>query len=410
MADADITETSMPDISGADGNVSDGGILVVDIPDLGLNPELRLGIVIGLTVILTLLVSWGIPKAIAWISHQVSLPPASEINLETNGARLMALQAPANNRPLWQRVIGPYRSLIVLVVLLFVAELLVLLVPRYSWYPFLEVPTSLALISTVAWLGSRLFKQFFDAYLVDIVLKEGRKLNSELLILAKFSANAVILVIAVILFAQTHQINIFGLIASLGIGGLAVAFAAQKTLEQLLGGIVIYVDRPFVVDDYIGLPDGTFGKVESIGLRSTKIRTSGKGTLVVVPNSSLTQVNIENFTGAKKVMSILYLNLHQKILDDERALIRQVILESTNDIFGIDNRSTDVSFRPLPHNRDRTQVQVTFFILGSGEVSMDLRRQLLDIATQNINQRLKEYGVAFDIEEPTIYVDSPITI
>lgn len=74
----------------------------------------------------------------------------------------------------------------------------------------------------------------------------------------------------------------------------------KKTLEQLLGGVVIYLDRPFVLDDYIGLPDGTFGRVESIGLRSTKIRVSGKGTLMVIPNSSLTQTNIENFTGAKK--------------------------------------------------------------------------------------------------------------
>lgn len=57
-----------------------------------------------------------------------------------------------------------------------------------------------------------------------------------------------------------------------------------------------------------------------------------------------------------------------------------------------------------------TQVQITFFILGSTEVSMDLRRQVLDIATQKITQKLKENGVFFDIESPTIYVDSPITV
>lgn len=70
--------------------------------------------------------------------------------------------------------------------------------------------------------------------------------------------------------------------------GVAVAFAAQNTLSKLLGGIVLYIDRPFVVDDYIGLPDGTFGRVESIGLRSTKIRSSGKGTLIIISNNSLT--------------------------------------------------------------------------------------------------------------------------
>jgi MscS family membrane protein len=190
-------------------------------------------------------------------------------------------------------------------------------------------------------------------------------------------------------------------------------------LEQVLGGVVIYLDRPFVIDDYIGLPDGTFGRVESIGLRSTKIRTSGKGTLMIVPNSSLTQVNIENFTGAKKVMAVTYLNFYRAIENEERAFIRQIILESTVDIFGIDTRSTDVIFRDLPEQvgqsskvetAERTQAQITFFILGSSEVSMGLRRQLLDLANQSITQRLKGYGIAFDIDEPTIYVDSPITI
>ncbi len=137
-----------------------------------------------------------------------------------------------------------------------------------------------------------MFKQFFDFYLLEAAIKSGRKVSSELLLLTKLLANVVIVVIATVIFAETHHINILGLVASLGIGGLAIAFAAQKTLEQVLGGVVIYLDRPFTIDDYIGLPDGTFGRVESIGLRSTKIRTSGKGTLMIVPNSSLTELNI----------------------------------------------------------------------------------------------------------------------
>ncbi len=57
-----------------------------------------------------------------------------------------------------------------------------------------------------------------------------------------------------------------------------------------------------------------------------------------------------------------------------------------------------------------TQAQVSFFILGSGEVSMDLRRQLLDAARQNINRELEEFGISFDLEERTINVDAPITL
>jgi MscS family membrane protein len=200
-----------------------------------------------------------------------------------------------------------------------------------------------------------------------------------------------------------------GIVASLGIGGLAVAFAAQKTLEQFLGGIVLTLDRPFTVGDYIGLSDGwqgkqgTFGRVESIGLRSTKIRTSGKGTLTIIPNNSLTQATIENFSGAKKEMSVMTLEFPKPLLANDQAIIRQTVMASTMDIFGLDWRSTEVSFGD--HN-----AQISFFILGSNELSMELRRQLLDLATQKITKQLQDHNIAFVLNQPTIYVDAPISL
>ncbi|NER26696.1 MAG: mechanosensitive ion channel [Symploca sp. SIO1C4] len=326
----------------------------------------------------------------------------------------------------YQKVLKPDQNLVCLVSILAGIDVVFWLTPKTNLIQLLEFLISLSLGITITWLFSRAFKRFFDDYLLDASIKTGRKINSELLVLAKLLANALIVVITVIVFAQTHSLNIFGLFASLGVSGIAVAFAAQKTLEQLLGGIVIYIDRPFVVDDYIGLPDGTFGRVESIGLRSTKIRSSGKGTLFVVPNNALNQVTIENFTGAKKVISIIYLVFYRAIPEQEKALIRQVILECTQDIFGIDHRSTQVQFTDCTtqssnlsngngkgiQNQQQaiTQAQINFFILGSGETSLDLRCQLLDIAKQNITQQLKAYGIAFDIEDQTINVDSPITI
>lgn len=313
----------------------------------------------------------------------------------------------------YSRIIEPQRSLLVAVGALLVVDGVALGLLEglwyVPWYPQLEFVITLGLTLTLGFFLCRCFQSYFDQYLLDAALKEGRKVNSELLIVGRVLANFGIIVILTILFGQTHQLNIFGLIASLGVGGIAIAFSAQKLLEQLLGGIVIYVDRPFTVDDYVGLPDGTFGRVESIGLRSTKIRTSGKGTLAIVPNNAIMQATVENFTGAKKVMAIVHLNLYRAVGDEEKALIRQVIIESTRDIFGIDTRSTDISFRKLD-GEQLTQVRATLFILGAGSGSMEIRRQLLDIANQQMTQRLKRYGISFDIEEPTVYVDSPITI
>ena len=313
---------------------------------------------------------------------------------------------------IYHRIIDPYKNWFVTIAIIAILDLAWIAIVTSKYRAIVEIPLSLSLAILASWLGSRVVKQFFEIYLLDKTLKSGRKANSELLLITKLLANLGVITIAVVIFAQTHQINILGVVASLGVGGLAVAFAAQKTLEQVLGGIVLYLDKPFVVDDYIGLPDGTFGRVESIGLRSTKIRLTGKGTLAIVPNTTLTRTIIENFTGGKKIISLIYLNFARVIPAEDRALIRQVIIESTSDIFGIDSRSTNVVFKDRYHNfhETKTQVQVTFFILGSGEVSMELRRQVLDLANQNITETLREYGISFEIEEPTIYIDAPITI
>lgn len=314
------------------------------------------------------------------------------------------------SKTIYTEVIEPQQTLLAIALGLSAVDLLItLLEPEAKIYSLVDIPLSLAVSGLVIWLSFRLSKLFFDVYLLNAAVREGTKINSEILLLGKIMSTAGGIVIVALIFGQTHRFNVVGLVASLGVGGLALAFAAQTTLEQVLGSIVLYIDRPFVIDDYIGLPDGTFGQVESIGLRSTKIRTSGKGTLVVAPNNMLTQIPIENFTGAKKVMSIVYLRFYRAIANDERALIRQVIIESTQSIFGIDSRNTNITFLESDSETE-TRAQVTFFILGSGEVSMELRGQLLDIASRNVAQKLKEFGIAFDIEDQRINVDSPITI
>lgn len=310
-----------------------------------------------------------------------------------------------------EKLLQPYRHLIGLAFGLGFLEIVALFVPVLDDYPVIEKIISFILTIEACWLVIQIFGKYIDDSILESALKSGRKANSELLNLAKYTAYLAIVFVGFIFFAQTHNINILSLLASLGIGGVAIAFASKTTVEQLLSGVVLYIDHPFYIDDYIGLPDGTFGRVESIGWRSTKIRTSGKGTVIVIPNNSLTQMNIENFSGAKKVISILYLNFNRKVEAKEQALIEQVILSSTKDIFGLDSRSSRIDFRTIK-NRDevRSQAQVSLFILGSGKVSMELRRQLLDMATETINKKLTGYGIDFSIEEPTIYVDAPVTI
>jgi len=88
--------------------------------------------------------------------------------------------------------------------------------------------------------------------------------------------------------------DLTAILTGLGIGGLGLAFAAQKTLENLFGGVMIISDEPIRVGDFCRVGD-QMGTVEDIGVRSTRIRTLAR-TVVSVPNGQLAVMNIENFS------------------------------------------------------------------------------------------------------------------
>jgi len=101
-----------------------------------------------------------------------------------------------------------------------------------------------------------------------------------------------LVITAVLVVAQNMGYSVSGLIASLGIGGIAVAMAAKDTIANIFGSIMILVDRPFVVGDWIKTAEFE-GVVEQVGFRSTHIRTFAR-TLVNVPNSQLANMVIDN--------------------------------------------------------------------------------------------------------------------
>jgi MscS family membrane protein len=102
-----------------------------------------------------------------------------------------------------------------------------------------------------------------------------------------------IFVIAILFVLSAWGYNTNTILAGLGVGGLAVALAAQKTIENLFGGVSVITDRPVLVGDFCQF-GGQLGTVEDIGLRSTRIRTLDR-TVVTVPNSSFATMTLENF-------------------------------------------------------------------------------------------------------------------
>lgn len=329
--------------------------------------------------------------------------------------RLVLLRfSPQQVTKIYDSLIEPIRQSFIIAGTLLLISLSLSVIQVYEpIYRFFGFFLDLAVITSVAWLASRLFRQFIRVYGIQLIRKLGRDVE-ELLLVLETLVNVIIGFIAVLVFAQ-GRFDLIGLMAGLGIGGLAIAFAAQKTLEQLLGTIVLYLDRPFVPGEYIRLqrsqqiPEGLFGRIESIGLRSTKIRTIAKSTLFIVPNSILANLEIENVTRGKKIMVLLYLDFPQVLEEREQALVQQVITESTNSLFGIDPGSTNIDLI-YPDGKAITRARITFFILGSSENSIQLRKRLLELANEKISKKLMKAGITFTLEDPTIYVESPITI
>ena len=103
-----------------------------------------------------------------------------------------------------------------------------------------------------------------------------------------------VVIVGAFVLAGLVGLNLNGMIAGLGITGLALALAAKDSVANIFGAISIIIDQPFNVGDWIIVED-VEGEVISIGLRTTMIRT-GNDTIVTMPNSNITNSPVENFT------------------------------------------------------------------------------------------------------------------
>jgi MscS family membrane protein len=137
-----------------------------------------------------------------------------------------------------------------------------------------------------------------ETYLARMVQKTESTLDDHLIPFIRKSLRAFIVFIAFILTVQNLGYSISGLLASLGIGGLAVALAARETLSNVFGSFMIILDRPFHIGDWIKAGDME-GVVEEIGFRSTKIRTFAK-TEISVPNNIIANMPLDNFSRMPK--------------------------------------------------------------------------------------------------------------
>jgi MscS family membrane protein len=199
-------------------------------------------------------------------------------------------------RSVWDTPLGmPLRCIIaILGHSLFVYLLEPPLLYRVYYFRFMEA----LLAVCFAWLASGIADRSFDRA-VNRTRTQGKGGESILLLMQRIT-RIVMLVIASVAALAMFGINVKTTLAGLGIGGLAVALGAQKSLENLIGGVTLLMDKAVHVGNFCKIGN-QLGTVEDVGLRSVKLRTLDQ-SLLVVPNGALAQMQFENFGPRQKCL------------------------------------------------------------------------------------------------------------
>ena len=177
--------------------------------------------------------------------------------------------------------------------LLYIIALRISIIPLLPPEVFLHIIDSLIII-VIAYIFIKAAAVFIDAWGNKVAKKTKSDLDDELLPLMHKSLRLVVILIALMFVLDEWGVQIGPLLASLGIAGIAVAFALQETLGNIFGGVSIIVDKTIRLGDVVKLESGDMGEVVDIGLRSTKIKNFD-GELLIVPNSQIANMKLTNW-------------------------------------------------------------------------------------------------------------------
>lgn len=186
---------------------------------------------------------------------------------------------------------------------------------------FARAAGGIAFLVVLAWAGMRVLDAATEIVALRSTWISSHRLSQSLLPVARRVAKIVLAILIAVMVLSELGYSVGPLIAGLGITGIAVALAAQKTLENVFGAFAIGVDHPFHEGDLIRLDNGLVGKVETIGLRSTRLRTFDR-TLVTVPNGKLADAQIEALTArdSMRFQATLHLALGTPVAELERVI------------------------------------------------------------------------------------------
>jgi len=241
----------------------------------------------------------------------------------------------------------------------------------------------LGIIGGVAWIALRIVD-----FLVLVFRRRAEantsRINNQLIPFAKDLLKVLVLTMAfLVMLSRVFSVNVTALIGGLGIGGLAVAFAAKESLENLIASFTIFLDRPFAVGDLVEVGNVT-GTVEKVGFRSTRLRTAEK-SYVTVPNKSMIDKPLDNLSlrTARRVSFTLALS-HATTSEQLRGIIQDA--QRVIRAHPLTNADVQIKFSAL--TPAAKEVTVQYFVETTDyaeylDVKEDLNYRLVELVEQH---------------------------
>lgn len=253
---------------------------------------------------------------------------------------------------------------------------------------------------SIVWALYRLV-DLVSAWLELLASKTETKLDDQLVPLVRRALKIFIVAFGAVAILQNLSVDVAGLVAGLGLGGLAFALAAKDTISNLFGSATIFADRPFQIGDWIIVSD-IEGIVESVGFRSTKIRTF-YNSLVTIPNAKVADAIVDNygartFRRIRTTLALRYDTTPEQI---------EIFIEGVRDIIMANSyvRADDITVALNEMSPSALNILVNCFLRVSSSVEEHRERQDLYLKFLALAQRL---NISFAYPTQTLHIEPSI--
>jgi len=246
---------------------------------------------------------------------------------------------------------------------------------------------------TITWLLARLVDAIIKEYIVPLTQKTEGDFDDQIVPIIRKAIRAAIWILGIIIALNNAGYNVGALLAGLGIGGIALAMAAKDTVANIFGGVTIFTDKPFTINDRVKI-NGFDGTITEIGIRATRLKTL-ENRIVTIPNSKFTGGMVENVTSEphRKVvlkLGLIYETTADKIQNGMKAL--QTIVDENDSL----EENTVISFNEFG---DFSLGILFIYYITKGEDIMGAQTEV----NMEIKKRFEELGIEMAFPTQTVY-------